>query len=58
MASQSDSRERSDTREPVKPWLCRLPASLDKKLAKRAFDENRPKAELVRDAVAAYLGEK
>ena len=62
MASQSDTRgagrSGAGTKEEVKPWLCRLPASLDKKLARRAFDEGRHKADIVRDAVTEYLAKK
>lgn len=41
--------------EEVHQMLLRLPTSLHEKLRKRAYDDDRPKAEIVRDALTLYL---
>ena len=41
--------------EKVHSFLVRLPKSLHDKLRQRAHDENRPKAEIIRDALTLFL---
>ena len=48
-------QERTADGEPVHSFLCRIPESLHERLRLRAFEDRRPKAEIVRDALNQYL---
>jgi ribbon-helix-helix CopG family protein len=52
-----DARERDGRtdKEPVHQMLVRLPVSQERRLRKRAYEEERPKAEILRDALDQYL---
>jgi hypothetical protein len=52
---QKEAHERSADGEPVKSFLVRLPESLSNKLDKAHYEQKRPKAEIVRDALTLYL---
>lgn len=52
---ETKRRERTADGEKVHQMLVRIPESLHEKLRHRAFEEDRPKAEIIRDSLTLYL---
>jgi predicted DNA-binding protein len=58
MANTQQRRPRTADGEEVHQMLVRLPKSLHGRLRERAFRDDRPKAEVIRDALTLYLDAK
>ena len=55
MTTDAERRPRTADGEEVHQMLVRLPKSLHTRLRERAFNDDRPKAEIIRDALTEYL---
>jgi predicted transcriptional regulator len=55
MSQDARERPRMVDGEETDAMLVRLPKTLSKRLKRQAFDEDRPKVQIIRDAVNDYL---